>query len=327
MRHSRSGTLAKSESLLWVLLRTPALLSLTATAFVLLAQYWWFFDLFANFRIQLFAFQLILLFGFLVIRRPVWAIAMGAACILNGIAVRDYMLSTGSYVADDGQPAEIRVLTTNVLATNENADALINLITATEPDVFAVLELTENFAQALSALDRAYPHQALAPELGNFGIGVYSRLPFTRTDVLDLYGYAAIDAQISDGDASWRFVTAHPMPPMTAELAALRNRQLTSLAEHVAAIDTDYMVVGDLNMAPFSPTFAAFLARARLHDSLRGRGFHYTWPTSFPLLGIPIDHVLLSSGFEAVDYFRGSDVGSDHFPVIVDINRNRNSLD
>ena len=111
MREPRSGTLAKSESLLWLLLRTPALLSLVATAFVLLAQYWWFFDLFANFRIQLFAFQLLLLFAFLVIRRQIWAIALGAACILNGIAVRDYILPTGAYTADDRPPAEIRVLT------------------------------------------------------------------------------------------------------------------------------------------------------------------------------------------------------------------------
>ena len=219
------------------------------------------------------------------------------------------------------------MLTANVLAASDNADALIDLVTATEPDVFAVLELTEEFAEALAALDTQYPHQVLAPELGNFGIGVYSRLPLGETEVLDLYGYAAIDAQIVSGEAPWHFVTAHPMPPMTAELAALRNRQLTRLAEHVADINNDRMVVGDLNVAPFSPTFAAFIEHTELHDSLRGRGLAFTWPTSFPLLGIPIDHVLLSSGFEAVDYLRGRDIGSDHFPVIVDINRSRNSLD
>ena len=275
---------------------------------------------------QLLAVQLLLLAIFLVLRRPMWAFALGALSIVNGIAVRDYILPLRSTAAPE-TAADLRVLTANVQASNTRPELLVALITESEPDIFAVLELTEPYADRLSELSDRYPHQILAPELGNFGIGVYSRLPFTDAEVFDLSGYAAIDATVDGADGTWHLVAAHPMPPVGAGPAALRNRQLAQLAEYVRGLDAAHIVVGDLNVAPFSPHFTDFAQTTALSDALYGRGPSYTWPSFFPLLGIPIDYVLMSDGFDSIRHMRAGDIGSDHFPVIVDINRAENSLD
>jgi endonuclease/exonuclease/phosphatase (EEP) superfamily protein YafD len=327
MREPGSRSLSLPHTVLWRSLRLIGELSLLATAIVLLARVWWFFELFANFRVQLVAVQLLLFFAYLVMRRPLWATAIGAASIINGIAVREYILPVGTYVADADSPAEIRVLNANVRASNTNSAGLIALVTAVEPDVIAVLEFTEHFADTLRVLDDAYPHQVLVPESSNFGIAVYSRWPFANAEVFDLDGFAAIDAQIVNDRGAWHLIAAHCMPPIGADLAALRNRQLEQLAEYVGAVTAPHIVVGDLNLAPFSPYFADFIATTGLSNALRGNGPSFTWPSFFPPLGIPIDYVLTSAEFQATDYLRGDDIGSDHLPVIVDVNRSRNGLD
>ena len=55
-----------------------------------------------------------------------------------------------------------------------------------------------------------------------------------------------------------------------------------------------------------------------LRDSSRGMGLQPTWPADIPLLWIPIDHCLYSDGIEIRGRRTGPDVGSDHFPLIVD---------
>lgn len=316
----------RSDAVLRAALRLIAQLSFVATAFILLARSWWFFDLFTNFRVQLVAVQLLLLAIFLVLRRPMWAFALGVLSVVNGVAVRDYILPLRTTAVPD-TTADLRVLTANVQASNTRPELLVTLIRESEPDIFAVLELTGLYADGLSELGDLYPHQVLAPELGNFGIGVYSRLPFADAEVFDLSGYAAIDATIDDVGTTWHLVAAHPMPPIGAGPATLRNRQLAQLAEHIRGLDTAHIVVGDLNVAPFSPHFTDFAQTTALSDALHGLGPSFTWPSFFPLLGIPIDYVLMSAGFESIRHIRAGDIGSDHFPVIVDINRTQNSLD
>jgi endonuclease/exonuclease/phosphatase (EEP) superfamily protein YafD len=78
------------------------------------------------------------------------------------------------------------------------------------------------------------------------------------------------------------------------------------------------MVLGDLNLSPWSPYFGDLLSSAGLRDSREGFGIQASWPTAVPLLRVPIDHVLYSP--EVVINHRqiGPDVGSDHLPVVVD---------
>ena len=319
-----------------------ALGGVLATLLAALAGSFWPFELITHFRVQLLGLLAVLLAVFLLARRWRWALLVAIAAALNGVPIRAYLLpvapdpdtglpgalaATGTGfdgAARDGMPAaqsDIRVVSANVLARNRDATALIGELQAARPDVFAVLELTAAYERSLAAFAAAYPHQVLHPQSGSFGIAVYSRWPIVDYRLLQLEGFAAIDAQIAAPAGEWHLVAAHLLPPMSAQLAAGRNAQLRSLARHVRTLSGPVVVVGDFNLTPYSPWFADFLERTQLHSALRGRGPQWTWPSFLPLLGIPIDHVLVSRDLAVTAYFRAGDIGSDHYPIIADINR------
>jgi hypothetical protein len=44
-----------------------------------------------------------------------------------------------------------------------------------------------------------------------------------------------------------------------------------------------------------------------------------TFPVNFSLLRFPLDHIFLSPEFRLIDFRRGPDIGSDHFPVFLSV--------
>lgn len=346
MRDARPRGLSPDRRAIARFLALLGALSLLATAFIALARTYWFFELFSHFRVQLIATQVVLLIAFAILRHPRRALTLALACVINAAPIREYLLPVGEPAAPlhtgtqsrseaamsssadgDGARQAIRVISVNVLATNPNAAALIRVLRSAQPDIFAIVELTEPFMDALAEFAAAWPHQMLLPEPGTFGIGVYSRWPLDAVDVIELEGVPAIDARIGGNEGGWHFVAAHLMPPMSSTMAELRNAQLRALAEHVRTIDAAHVVVGDFNLSPYSPLFEDFLRLTRLHSTLRGLGPTYTWPSFFPLLGIAIDHVLVSDAFTVTAYSRADGIGSDHYPVVVDMIPRRLRLD
>ena len=106
---------------------------------------------------------------------------------------------------------------------------------------------------------------------------------------------------------------------MSAANTALRNDQLDAVAQYVATVTGPKILMGDLNTSPWSHCFGRLLSRAKLVDSSRGRGVEATWPTNLIWLRIPIDFCLVSEGIAVKDKQVGTDIGSDHFPLIVDV--------
>ena len=70
--------------------------------------------------------------------------------------------------------------------------------------------------------------------------------------------------------------------------------------------------------SPWGAHFRRLVHDSGLRDSAQGRGVHPSWPAIDPLLRIPIDHCLLSPCIGLVDRRVGPDIGSDHYPLIVD---------
>ena len=75
-------------------------------------------------------------------------------------------------------------------------------------------------------------------------------------------------------------------------------------------------LVGLTTVAGF---FSKFERDSQLRDGSKGFGLNISWPAFFPPLGIPIDHCLVSPGVGVCNRRTGQSVGSDHYPVIVDL--------
>jgi endonuclease/exonuclease/phosphatase (EEP) superfamily protein YafD len=99
----------------------------------------------------------------------------------------------------------------------------------------------------------------------------------------------------------------------------MRNLEFLDLARMIGAEHDPVVLAGDLNSTGWSPRFTDLLADARLRDSRQGFGVQASWPTQFMLLGIPIDHCLVSPEIQVLDRRVGGPVGSDHLPIVIDV--------
>ena len=104
---------------------------------------------------------------------------------------------------------------------------------------------------------------------------------------------------------------------MSAIYSELRDDQLDAVAATAAAADLPVVVAGDLNATGWSP----ILRRLQRDGGLRlsTRGWVPTWPVGMPVLWVPLDHVLHSAAIGVVRCVRSNDIGSDHYPLVVDL--------
>jgi endonuclease/exonuclease/phosphatase (EEP) superfamily protein YafD len=176
----------------------------------------------------------------------------------------------------------------------------------------------------LAAIEDAlepFPHRVERPRDDNFGIALYSRLPFRNAGPQEL-GEAEVPSvvgRLKIGDKTLTVLGTHPLPPTNESGAKLRNDQLRAVAKYLQPSEGPRLVMGDLNTTSWSPHFADMLATAGLQDSRRGFGIQPTWTALGGLIRLPIDHVLVGPEITVTSRRVGRDIGSDHRPVIVDL--------
>jgi len=284
-------------------------------------QLWWVFELAAHFRPQ-YALTLGLCLPLLLYRRRYrWAAVFGTFALLNAMLLAPRLLLLAEAAVHPGaDQTTFRVLLANVNAANRDYSKMRQAILKYEPDFIVLLEVTPWLLERLTEFDGRYPHRAVALREDNFGIALLGRQPFLRTEIMQFgaAGLPSITAEIAVGERRFILVGTHPLPPVSAEAARNRNEQLAALALFARQARHPLLLLGDLNVSPWSPYFARLLATSGLRDSADGRGILPSWPVGLAPLWIPIDHALYSDGIAILRRETGSTLGSDHYPVVVD---------
>ncbi len=302
-----------------------ALLAADAAALLaLLADRWWAFDVVANFAVQL---CLALLAGILFClwqRRWLPALVSLPVLLVTLWPIAGYYLPVQPAQAATG-PATLRVMTLNLWGRNDRIDLVEALVKAEQPDVIALSEVTPAWRTRLAALQADYPFQHQAAPWTGSDLLLLSRLPLTDLAVarLGVGKRSTLLATVCPPAAGGRcldIVTVHLERPEGRVLARVRDTHLHEMARIVRASADRTVVLGDFNMTPWSPYFRQFLSDAGLADSARGRGVAPTWFSRWLPFGLPIDQVLVGPAIAVAERHVGADVGSDHLPVIADLN-------
>jgi len=278
----------------------------------------WHIDLTTHFRVQYLAAAVILL-ALLALRRR-WRIcaALGVAAAISAAPLLPYLPWSGS-AGSTTTAAPLTVLSVNVSFRPFSARRLLEIVREANPDVLVMQEFTPHAAEVLADLDATYAHHLKFPADGPYGIALWSRFELEGAQLFALGRLPAIEARVRSPSGTFAVIGVHLNAPTTPRRAQARDEELRQLAIRSVAVDGPLIVAGDFNLTPYSPQFSDWLAVSGLTDTRRGRTLSASWPAVLPILGIPIDHVAVSSEFEIRAHRRLPDFGSDHYGVLVEL--------
>jgi endonuclease/exonuclease/phosphatase (EEP) superfamily protein YafD len=307
-----------------------ASLTIAATMSSLLARSSWLAEILANLRVQQMIGLAILIAWSSILRRRRLAIVLAfcAALHLPWFVASSRARALDRLLDTSVQTPDLTVTSANVLIGNEQFEAVEEAILAPQADVLAVLELDSLLQSRLaSRLPALYPHRHELPrDEDGFGIGLYSREPLQDLRVVDLGGiFRGLAARIVVRDHSYRIVAVHTMPPIGSGGAALRNEHLQRTAAFVRELevqepDCPVVLMGDLNVTPWSPHFRLLEDSSQLRRAARGSRLTPTWHClpAYPF-GLVLDHVLISDSLQCLRTAVGPPMGSDHRTITAEL--------
>lgn len=302
------------------LLAAAGFLALLATVAGWYGEYAWWLDGCAHFRALYVAIFALLAIAHALERRWLFALGAGGLAVVNLAPLKPYLIDAIPPRHGPAPDGATRAMMINVNTSFGDASRVAAAIRIERPDILLLLEVDRRWLERLKPELARFPNQLTEPRGDNFGIALFSRLPWAdaRVVVLGEAGLPSVLARVSAGQGRvWIFGT-HAPPPMGRRMWALRNGHLSELARQLRGMEGPLVVLGDLNATPWSYHFGRLMDSAGLDDSARGRRLMGTWPVFARPFSIPIDHCLLRGGVVVHGRRHGPDVGSDHLPVIVD---------
>ena len=318
-------TSAVADGLMRMLVAALCSLALGGLVFVALcclaAPLFWGFELATHFSAYWLLAAIVLAVILFVAKRPKAGAGALALVVFFGWGVVPY-LSLAPDLGIDGKRGtrKASVLLMNLLHSNKRYDDVETFLREADADILVLQEFKGNWARALRSLAATYPHQQIEVRNNAFGLALLSRYPLSDVEWHPEQNSPVpfVSATVDVGGQPLRLVAIHPVPPTRQRSARMRNDYLRRAADLVGGKGAR-MIVGDLNCTPWSPHFRRLLRDTGLSDVARGRGLKPTWyPTPLPL-GIPLDHVLVSDEIGVAAREIGSDLGSDHRPVRVEL--------
>ncbi|MDJ0363829.1 endonuclease/exonuclease/phosphatase family protein [Hymenobacter sp. H14-R3] len=326
MRHLLTG-------LRYLLATLSALVLLLTLVSVVPSTKWWV-QVLGFPRFQALVVLAVCLLGWLALswpahRRVRWGLLLGCGL---GLVVQASFLWPYLPFAPKAVPAapatattRLRILVINVLMTNRQDARLRQLVTDTRPDVLLALEPDDWWARALRPLQPSYPYRVELPRSDAYGMILYSRLPLAHTQVQNLlqHGVPSIRTRLRLPDGRQvTFLGIHPTPPVPdtyPDGVGLRGAALEKVTNLVRESERPAIVAGDFNDVSWSGTIQQLTHAGELHDVSRGRGLFNTFDARSHLARWPLDHFFVSTPFQVVELKRLADVGSDHFPLYIEL--------
>jgi endonuclease/exonuclease/phosphatase (EEP) superfamily protein YafD len=318
-----SAPLASPKSTLTFtgLLEVVSACLLLATIAASLGRLWWMFELATHFRVHLACALTVFCVCWMFRRRWRAAGLCGVCAALNSVPVL-LLLRPGSapHAVNPGAGRPLRLVAINVHTSNQHHDRVLDFLQRSDADVILLMEVDSRWLFAMQPMQSLYPHRIVEVREDNFGIAMFSRLPWTNAQIIELGAEVpSIEAMLEFDGGLVKVLGTHPLPPGSADYARLRNAQLERIAVWGRRQTRPAIVMGDLNVTPWSPVFSDLLREGGLRNTSQGLGFFASWPAGLPVGRIPIDHCLVTPDWQVDSKRLGPDIGSDHLPVMVDL--------
>ncbi len=287
-----------------------------------LGRWVWWLDVLANFRAQYVVALAVL--GLIIMmskwRKTGYAV-LGVAAI-NLIVVLPLYIGSPAAISLDAP--SMRVMSFNLLSTNESYSEVIEYISTIEPDLVLLHEASRPWEVAMESAGLDYEIVRPRSEDLIFGTLVLVRSP--DVDAVS-FGFSATSpraVELTFTPEGWptsvSALGTHALAPTDEERAGLRDAQVAFVGQWASGQTGAYFVAGDFNSTPWSWPVRRLLSSTGLLNSQIGFGLQPSFSAETNLLlRVPIDHLFHSPALEVTDRQLGPSLGSDHFPLIVDL--------
>lgn len=267
-----------------------------------------------------------------------WRAALLAVCVtvVGLIGVMELSLGVQRAFSSGNPDSRVRVITYNIDGDAVPPSLFVAIVMEWQPDVLAIQECGQNAREQLSRI------AGYVSDVG--GTCLLTRFPIIRVDSLRRDNFMAA------GGAAWvkryrlkgpvgefDFTNLHLDTPRKAFEALMTGSDdatgtityktdVRDLESKLARRWVDQgrgprVVAGDFNM----PTESAIFRRhwASMDDAFEAAGFGFGYTRLAGWIRLRIDHVLVDDGWVVRSAQVLPDYGSDHLPVMVDIERSR----
>lgn len=240
----------------------------------------------------------------------------------------------------DGRP--LRVLTFNVLYSNQQTDAIIETLRMQDADVIGFQELTWPVASVIEQeLGHVYPYRLFEPAAGSWGLGMISRYPIIAVESAPEQRWQQVRLDVDGQPVT--FINVHLTQPhlemrhlpivrrsviIRNYNTAYRTQGIQQLLDIVDSVQEPLIMLGDFNLSDREPAYALFADRLYDAHAHTAWGLGATFPTRevrirrfpipFPL--VRIDYVWSSNGVVPItSATRCDSAGSDHCLIVADL--------
>jgi endonuclease/exonuclease/phosphatase (EEP) superfamily protein YafD len=259
-----------------------------------------------------------------------WRLALAnlaiVACHLYWLApdfLRDRRFDAASRAVASDRPAHsLRIFFANVKVENRERATLLREIRDANADVIVVVEFSMywNVGFRHSPLIATFPYGSSVDQAHINAVNIFSKVP-VKANRKQLVANRLIETiEIPLGSKTLRLVGLHAPRPMN-----IRDYDYEGYWGQVVPLllaePHPLVVVGDFNATQYSRVYHQLKAGGlRSAHEDRGRGYATTWPNGMEWLPpIRIDQAFLSPDVECLNISEGVGRGSDHKPLILDV--------
>ncbi len=224
--------------------------------------------------------------------------------------------------ARGGHPT-LRLMIANVLMKNREAEGLLQYVRDKKPDLLILDEPDAWWEDRFRAVEDLFPYTLRDARPNTYGMLLYSRLPFREAEKRCIVepDVPSFHVCFDVGTYRVRLHCIHPKPPFPKEAESTEGRdaELVIVGRLAAREEDPVVVAGDLNDVAWSHTTRLFQRVSGLLDPRRGRGMYNSFHARYPFVRWPLDHLFHSPHFRLAHLERGPSYGSDHFPILVEL--------
>ena len=219
----------------------------------------------------------------------------------------------------------LSIFAANVLQENKSSGKVLAELDKYDADILLFTETNRRWQKIFSTKTKQrYPHKVEFPLNNTYGMLMYSKLPLIDATVKFLVDDSVPSIHtklfLPSSDTIQVFAI-HPTPPMPQHNPSSTDRDAEMMKIALASMESKLpvVIVGDFNDVAWSQTTSLFQRISGLLDIRKVRGLFNTYHADYFIFRWPLDHIFVSEHFRLKRMERAENIGSDHFPIFVDL--------